>query len=290
MRIEKDKQNDEYIGDTYCCDGTKTYLGQIGSHELLSAKEETALAQKSFEGDLSARQKLIECNLKLVVSIAKRYKNKGLYLDDLIQEGNAGLIKAVEKFDYTKGYRFSTYATWWIRQAITRAIADKGSTIRLPVHMAETINRLNRATRELEQNLGRAPTTQEIAEYMCESEERVSENQKYMQKTVSLEHPIGEEGDGQLSDFIIDKDAKQPDDAAFSESRRNVVLKAVSSLTPREQMIIRLRFGLEDGTPKTLENVGEIFNVTRERVRQIESKALRKLRNPSRSKTLKDLI
>ena len=211
MRIEKDNRNDKYLGDTYCCDGTKTYLGQIGNHELLSAKEETDLAQKSFEGDMAARQKLIECNLRLVVSIAKRYKNKGLDLDDLIQEGNAGLIKAVEKFDYTKGYRFSTYATWWIRQAITRAIADKGSTIRLPVHMAETIHSLNRATRELEQNLGRAPTTQEIAEYMCESEEQVSDNQKYMQKTVSLEHPIGEESGGQLSDFIVDKDAKPPE-------------------------------------------------------------------------------
>ncbi len=285
-----EKQPESYFDDTYSCGGIKEYLHLIGERELLSTAEETDLAQKSFEGDLAARQKLIECNLRLVVSIAKRYKNKGLDLDDLIQEGNAGLIKAVEKFDYTKGYRFSTYATWWIRQAITRAIADKGSTIRIPVHMAETINRLNRATRELEHMLGRTPTTQEIAEYMCESEERVFENQKYMQKTVSFEQPIGEENDGQLSDFIIDKDAKPPEDAAFSDNRRDIVLKAVSSLTPREQLVICLRFGLEDGTPKTLENVGEIFNVTRERVRQIEEKALRKLRNPSRSKILKDLV
>lgn len=290
MDKSMEKQNVEYIGDANCCDGTRAYFGQIGSLDLLSAKEEIELAQKSSEGDETARRKLIECNLKLVVSIAKRYRNKGLDLDDLIQEGNMGLIKAVEKFDYTKGYRFSTYATWWIRQTITRAIADKGLTIRLPVHMAETVNRINRATRELEQSLGREPTTQEIAEYLSESEARVSDNQRYMQKTVSLEQPIGEENDGQLSDFIVDKEAKRPEDFAFSDSQRKNLMKIIFTLAPREQMVVRLRFGLDDGISRTLETVGEMFKITRERVRQIEAKALRKLRNPSRSKFLKDLI
>lgn len=289
MCVEINQSND-YINNISSSDGTKLYLSEIGGRSLLSAKEEIELAQKSSEGNLAARQKLIECNLKLVVSIAKRYRNKGLDLDDLIQEGNTGLIKAVEKFDYSKGYRFSTYATWWIRQAVTRAIADKGLTIRLPVHMFETINRLNRASRELEQKLRREPSTQEIAEYLCESEERVLDNQMYMQKTVSLEQPIGEENESQLSDFIIDKTAKTPEDSAFSDSRRRNLLKAVSTLAPREQMVIGLRFGLVDGIPRTLETVGETFKITRERVRQIEAKALRKLRHPNCSKILKDLI
>ena len=270
-------------------DPVRMYLKEIGKVSLLSAEEEIELAKKMEEGDEEAKKRLAEANLRLVVSIAKRYVGRGMLFLDLIQEGNLGLIKAVEKFDYRKGYKFSTYATWWIRQAITRAIADQARTIRIPVHMVETINKLIRVSRQLLQELGREPTPEEIAEEMDMSVERVREILKISQEPVSLETPIGEEEDSHLGDFIPDEDALSPADAAAMTFLKSKVNEVLETLTPREAEVLRLRFGLKDGTPQTLEEVGKAFNVTRERIRQIEAKALRKLRHPSRSKHLKDL-
>lgn len=271
-------------------DPVRMYLKEIGKVPLLSAEEEIELAQKMEEGDESAKKKLAEANLRLVVSIAKRYVGRGMLFLDLIQEGNLGLIKAVEKFDYRKGYKFSTYATWWIRQAITRAIADQARTIRIPVHMVETINKLIRVSRQLLQELGREPSPEEIAEEMDIPVERVREILKISQEPVSLETPIGEEEDSHLGDFIEDSDAPAPADAASHTLLKEQLEDVLSTLTPREKKVLELRFGLEDGRNRTLEEVGKEFNVTRERIRQIEAKALRKLRHPSRSKRLKDFL
>ena len=271
-------------------DHVRMYLKEIGKVPLLSPAEEHEYAKKMSEGDEVARQKLTEANLRLVVSIAKRYVGRGMLFLDLIQEGNLGLIKAVEKFDYTKGYKFSTYATWWIRQAITRAIADQARTIRIPVHMVETINKLIRVSRQLLQELGREPTPEEIAKEMNMSLEKVREIMKIAQEPVSLETPIGEEEDSHLGDFIPDDDAPAPSEAASFMLLKEQLMEVLSSLTPREEKVLRLRFGLVDGRQRTLEEVGQEFNVTRERIRQIEAKALRKLRHPSRSKKLKDFL
>jgi RNA polymerase primary sigma factor len=271
-------------------DPVRMYLKEIGRVPLLSAVEEIELAQKVEEGEESAKRRLAEANLRLVVSIAKRYVGRGMLFLDLIQEGNLGLIKAVEKFDYRKGYKFSTYATWWIRQAITRAIADQARTIRIPVHMVETINKLIRISRQLLQSLGREPTAEEIAEEMEMSPERVREIIKIAQEPVSLETPIGEEEDSHLGDFIEDQDAPAPAEAASFRLLKEQLEDVLNTLTPREEKVLRLRFGLDDGRARTLEEVGQIFNVTRERIRQIEAKALRKLRHPSRSKKLKDFL
>ena len=271
-------------------DPVRMYLREIGRIPLLSYEEESELAQKVLEGDEDAKQKLAESNLRLVVSIAKKYVGRGMLLLDLIQEGNMGLIKAVEKFDYTKGYKFSTYATWWIRQSITRAIADQARTIRIPVHMVETINKLIRTSRHLLQQLGREPTPEEIAKEMEISVEKVIEIQKIAQDPVSLETPIGEEDDSHLGDFIQDDDSLAPQDAAAYTLLREQLEEIMETLTPREAKVLKLRFGLEDGKARTLEEVGKEFNVTRERIRQIEAKALRKLRHPSRSKKLKDYM
>ena len=271
-------------------DPVRMYLREIGRIPLLSYDEELELAKKVLEGDEEAKQKLAESNLRLVVSIAKKYVGRGMLFLDLIQEGNMGLIKAVEKFDYTKGYKFSTYATWWIRQAITRAIADQARTIRIPVHMVETINRLIRTSRHLLQQLGREPTPEEIAEEMEIPVEKVTEIQKIAQDPVSLETPIGEEDDSHLGDFIQDDDSPAPQDAAAYTLLREQLEEVMKTLTPREAKVLKLRFGLEDGKSRTLEEVGREFNVTRERIRQIEAKALRKLRHPSRSKKLKDYM
>ena len=271
-------------------DPVRMYLKEIGKVPLLSADEEIKLAQRMEEGDEAAKKKLAEANLRLVVSIAKRYVGRGMLFLDLIQEGNLGLIKAVEKFDYTKGYKFSTYATWWIRQAITRAIADQARTIRIPVHMVETINRLIRTSRQLLQELGREPTPEEIAEKMEMPVERVREIMKISQDPVSLETPIGEEEDSHLGDFIQDDHVQVPVDAATYTLLHEQLMEVLDTLTEREQKVLRLRFGLDDGRPRTLEEVGRQFNVTRERIRQIEAKALRKLRHPSRSKILKDYL
>ena len=271
-------------------DPVRMYLREIGRIPLLSYDEELELAKKVLAGDEAAKQKLAESNLRLVVSIAKKYVGRGMLFLDLIQEGNMGLIKAVEKFDYTKGYKFSTYATWWIRQAITRAIADQARTIRIPVHMVETINKLIRTSRHLLQQLGREPTPEEIAKEMEIPVEKVVEIQKIAQDPVSLETPIGEEDDSHLGDFIQDDDSPAPQDAAAYTLLREQLEEVMKTLTPREAKVLKLRFGLEDGKSRTLEEVGKEFNVTRERIRQIEAKALRKLRHPSRSKKLKDYM
>ena len=271
-------------------DPVRMYLKEIGRVPLLTAQEEVALAKRMEAGDEDAQKELAEANLRLVVSIAKRYVGRGMLFLDLIQEGNLGLIKAVEKFDYNKGYKFSTYATWWIRQAITRAIADQARTIRIPVHMVETINKLIRVSRQLLQKHGREPTLDEIAEEMEVSVDRVREIMKIAQEPVSLETPIGEEEDSHLGDFIEDHDAPAPADAASFMLLKEQLAEVLGTLTEREKRVLKLRFGLEDGKARTLEEVGKSFNVTRERIRQIEAKALRKLRHPSRSKKLKDFL
>ena len=271
-------------------DPVRMYLKEIGKVPLLSAEEEIELAKRMEEGDEDAKHRLCEANLRLVVSIAKRYVGRGMLFLDLIQEGNLGLIKAVEKFDYRKGYKFSTYATWWIRQAITRAIADQARTIRIPVHMVETINKLIRVSRQLLQEYGREPLPEEIAEEMGIPVEKVREIIKIAQEPVSLETPIGEEEDSHLGDFIPDDDAPAPAEAAAFTMLKEQLMGVLSTLTPREEMVLKLRFGLEDGRARTLEEVGKEFKVTRERIRQIEAKALRKLRHPSRSRKLKDSI
>ena len=271
-------------------DPVRMYLREIGKIPLLTFDEELDLAKRILEGDEEAKQKLAESNLRLVVSIAKKYVGRGMLFLDLIQEGNMGLIKAVEKFDYTKGFKFSTYATWWIRQAITRAIADQARTIRIPVHMVETINKLIRTSRNLLQQMGREPTPEEIAKEMEIPVEKVVEIQKIAQDPVSLETPIGEEEDSHLGDFIQDEDSPAPHDAASYTLLKEQLEEVMNTLTPREAKVLKLRFGLEDGKSRTLEEVGKEFNVTRERIRQIEAKALRKLRHPSRSKKLRDYM
>ena len=271
-------------------DPVRMYLREIGKIPLLSFDEELELAKRVINGDEEAKQKLAESNLRLVISIAKKYVGRGMLFLDLIQEGNMGLIKAVEKFDYTKGYKFSTYATWWIRQAITRAIADQARTIRIPVHMVETINKLIRTSRHLLQQLGREPTPEEIAQEMEIPVEKVMEIQKIAQDPVSLETPIGEEDDSHLGDFIQDEDSPAPQDSAAYTLLKEQLEEVMNTLTPREAKVLKLRFGLEDGRARTLEEVGREFQVTRERIRQIEAKALRKLRHPSRSKKLKDYM
>ena len=271
-------------------DHVKMYLKEIGKVDLLSAEEETELAKRMSEGDEEAKKRLAEANLRLVVSIAKRYVGRGMMFLDLIQEGNLGLIRAVDKFDYTKGYKFSTYATWWIRQAITRAIADQARTIRIPVHMVETINKLVRVSRQLVQELGREPTPEELSKGLNMSVEKVREISKISQEPVSLETPIGEEEDSHLGDFIPDDDAPAPSEAASFVLLKEQLGDVLKTLTPREAKVLSLRFGLEDGRQRTLEEVGKEFDVTRERIRQIEAKALRKLRHPSRSKKLRDFL
>ncbi len=271
-------------------DPVRMYLKDIGKVPLLTAEEEVELAKRIQDGDLEAKKRLEMANLRLVVSIAKRYVGRGMQFLDLIQEGNLGLIKAAEKFDYEKGFKFSTYATWWIRQAITRAIADQARTIRVPVHMVENINKLVRAKRELVQSLGREPSPDEIAEYMDISVERVNEIQKISQEPVSLETPVGEEDDSHLGDFVQDDHMPVPEDVATQEALKQQIAEALSTLSDRERKVLELRFGLNDGRTRTLEEVGKEFNVTRERIRQIEAKALRKLRQPSRSRRLKDYL
>ena len=294
--ILDDEDEVEIIDDVDVLEGVSTedpvrmYLKEIGKVPLLSAEEEIELAQRMEEGDQEAKKRLAEANLRLVVSIAKRYVGRGMLFLDLIQEGNLGLIKAVEKFDYRKGYKFSTYATWWIRQAITRAIADQARTIRIPVHMVETINKLIRVSRQLLQELGREPTPEEIAAEMNMPVDRVREILKISQEPVSLETPIGEEEDSHLGDFIQDDNVPVPSDAAAFTLLKEQLVEVLGTLTEREQKVLRLRFGLDDGRARTLEEVGKEFNVTRERIRQIEAKALRKLRHPSRSRKLKDYL
>jgi RNA polymerase primary sigma factor len=281
----------ETLADSFSIDDpVRMYLKEIGKISLLTPEEEIELAERMANGDKAAAQRMAEANLRLVVSIAKRYVGRGMLFLDLIQEGNLGLIKAVEKFDHTKGYKFSTYATWWIRQAITRSIADQARTIRIPVHMVETINKVIRVSRQLLQELGHDPSPEEIAEEMNMPVEKVREILKIAQEPVSLETPIGEEEDSHLGDFIPDEDASEPAEAASFTFLREQLLSVLSTLTPREEKVLRLRFGLEDGKARTLEEVGKEFNVTRERIRQIEAKALRKLRHPSRSKKLKDFL
>jgi len=271
-------------------DPVRMYLKDIGRVPLLSADKEIELAQRLLDGDENAKNILVEANLRLVVSIAKRYVGKGLYFLDLIQEGNLGLMKAVEKFDYTKGFKFSTYATWWIRQAITRSIADQARTIRIPVHMVETIHKVTRVSRQLTQDLGRDPTIDEISEQVGMGADKVNEILKIAQDPISLETPIGEEDDSHLGDFIPDVDTLAPADAASYQLMREQLNNVLATLTPREELVLKLRFGLTDGRARTLEEVGAEFNITRERIRQIEAKALRKLRHPSRSKRLKDYL
>lgn len=294
--LEKEDEDEFDLNDLSVPPGVKIndpvrmYLKEIGRVDLLSAEEEIELAKRIEQGDEEAKRRLAEANLRLVVSIAKRYVGRGMLFLDLIQEGNMGLIKAVEKFDYNKGYKFSTYATWWIRQAITRAIADQARTIRIPVHMVETINKLIRVQRQLLQDLGREPTPEEIGEDMDLSPEKVREILKIAQEPVSLETPIGEEDDSHLGDFIEDQDATSPAEHAAYELLKEQLEDVLDTLTDREENVLRLRFGLDDGRTRTLEEVGKVFGVTRERIRQIEAKALRKLRHPSRSKRLKDFL
>ncbi|MDD7351409.1 MAG: RNA polymerase sigma factor RpoD [Clostridia bacterium] len=276
--------------DSSTDDSVKMYLKEIGQVPLLTTEEEVELAKRMNEGDVSARDKLSVANLRLVVSIAKRYVGRGMHFLDLIQEGNLGLMKAVEKFDYERGFKFSTYATWWIKQSITRAIADQARTIRIPVHMVETINKLGRVSRNLLQTLGREPSAAEIAEKMGITEDKVIEIQKIAQDPVSLEKPIGEEEDSHLGDFIEDNSSVSPAEKAEAAMLREHLLQVLSTLTPREQEVLIMRYGIKDSRPKTLEEVGKEFNVTRERIRQIEAKALRKLRHPNRQKKLKDYI
>ncbi len=271
-------------------DPVRMYLKEIGKVPLLTNEEELELAKRMAEGDEEAKRRMAEANLRLVVSIAKRYVGRGMLFLDLIQEGNLGLIKAVEKFDYTKGYKFSTYATWWIRQAITRAIADQARTIRIPVHMVETINKVIRVSRQLLQELGHDPTAEDIAKVMNMQPDKVRDILKIAQEPVSLETPIGEEEDSHLGDFIPDEDASEPAEAASFTLLKEQLMSVLSTLTPREEKVLRLRFGIEDGRTRTLEEVGKEFNVTRERIRQIEAKALRKLRHPSRNKKLRDFL
>ena len=291
IEVSKEELEDLSIPEGISIDDhVKMYLKEIGKVNLLSADEEMDLAQKMADGDEEAKKKLAEANLRLVVSIAKRYVGRGMMFLDLIQEGNLGLIRAVDKFDYTKGYKFSTYATWWIRQAITRAIADQARTIRIPVHMVETINKLVRVSRQLVQELGREPTPEELAKGLNMSVEKVREISKISQEPVSLETPIGEEEDSHLGDFIPDDDAPAPSEAASYVLLKEQLVDVLKTLTPREAKVLKLRFGLIDGRQRTLEEVGKEFNVTRERIRQIEAKALRKLRHPSRSKKLKDFL
>ena len=288
---EKDKDiYEQLLKEINMDDPVKMYLKDIGKVPLLSADDEIELAKQMMDGSESARRSLSEANLRLVVSIAKRYVGRGMQFLDLIQEGNLGLMKAVEKFDYQKGFKFSTYATWWIRQAITRAIADQARTIRIPVHMVETINKVTRVSRLLLQQLGREPTPEEIAKEMGIPESRVVEIQKIAQDPVSLETPIGEEEDSHLGDFIEDEQTAAPTDVVATNMLKEQLINVLDTLTPREEKVLRLRYGLDDGRPRTLEEVGKEFNVTRERIRQIEAKALRKLRHPSRSKRLKDFI
>lgn len=294
--LEKDDEDEFDLNDLSVPPGVKIndpvrmYLKEIGRVDLLSADEEIELAKRIEQGDEEAKRRLAEANLRLVVSIAKRYVGRGMLFLDLIQEGNMGLIKAVEKFDYDKGFKFSTYATWWIRQAITRAIADQARTIRIPVHMVETINKLIRVQRQLLQDLGREPSPEEIAEEMDLTPEKVREILKIAQEPVSLETPIGEEDDSHLGDFIEDQDATSPSEHAAYELLKEQLEDVLDTLTDREENVLRLRFGLDDGRTRTLEEVGKVFGVTRERIRQIEAKALRKLRHPSRSKRLKDFL
>ena len=271
-------------------DPVRMYLKEIGKVPLLSAEKELELANRMSHGDESAKKQIVEANLRLVVSIAKRYVNRGMFFLDLIQEGNLGLMKAADKFDYGKGFKFSTYATWWIRQAITRAIADQARTIRIPVHMVETIHKVLRVSRQLLQEMGREPTEEEIAKEMDMPVDKVREILKIAQEPVSLEMPIGEEEDSHLGDFIADDNTPAPADAASYQMLREHLLEVLHTLTPREEAVLKLRFGLEDGRPRTLEEVGKVFDITRERIRQIEAKALRKLRHPSRSKKLKDYL
>ena len=291
MATEEEIIDPDILADNFSVDDpVKMYLKEIGKVNLLTAEEEVELAMRMSQGDKEAKRKMAEANLRLVVSVAKRYVGRGMLFLDLIQEGNLGLIKAVEKFDYTKGYKFSTYATWWIRQAITRAIADQARTIRIPVHMVETINRVMRISRQLLQELGHDPSPEEIAEDMGMPVEKVREILKIAQEPVSLETPIGEEEDSHLGDFIPDEDASEPAEAASFALLKEQLSDVLGTLTPREEKVLRLRFGIEDGRTRTLEEVGREFNVTRERIRQIEAKALRKLRHPSRSKKLKDFL
>ena len=271
-------------------DPVRMYLKEIGKVPLLGTEEEIALAMRMSQNDESAKQKIVEANLRLVVSIAKRYVGRGMFFLDLIQEGNLGLIKAVEKFDYVRGYKFSTYATWWIRQAITRAIADQARTIRIPVHMVETINKVNKVSKQLHQDLGHEASPEEVALEMNMSVDKVRDIMKIAQEPVSLEMPIGEEDDSHLGDFISDDNAPAPAEAASYTLLREQLCEVLHTLTAREEHVLKLRFGLEDGRTRTLEEVGKVFNITRERIRQIEAKALRKLRHPSRSKRLKDYL
>ena len=288
--IQNDDEIEELINKASIDDPVKMYLKDIGKVPLLSGQVEIDLATRMAQGDEEAKRLLSEANLRLVVAIAKKYVGRGLLFLDLIQEGNFGLMKAVEKFDHTKGFRFSTYATWWIRQSITRAIADQARTIRIPVHMVETINKQIRVSRQLLQSLGREPTTEEIAKEMGITEDKVREIQKIAQETISLDTPVGEEEDSNLGTFLQDETAANPSEAATNLMLKEQLLDVLNSLTPREQKVIMLRYGIDDGHPRTLEEVGKEFNVTRERIRQIEAKALKKLRQPSRSKRLKDFL
>ena len=289
-QLEKASSSELNTDEAGMTDPVRMYLKEIGKIDLLTTEEELELAKKISEGDEEAKKRMIEANLRLVVSVAKHYLGRGMQLLDLIQEGNMGLLKAVEKFDYTKGYKFSTYATWWIRQSITRAVADQARTIRIPVHMVETINRVSRTSRALVQELGREPTLSEISEQLGIAEDKIAEVMKIAQDPVSLETPVGEEDDSHLGDFIQDSDAMEPAESASYNMLRQQLNEVMQTLSPRECKVLRLRFGLEDGRAHTLEEVGKEFDVTRERVRQIEAKALRKLRHPSRSKILKDFL
>ncbi len=289
--VSPDELDDAALMENFATDDhVRMYLKEIGKVDLLSTEVESELARRMSEGDVEAKNRLVEANLRLVVSIAKRYMGRGMHFLDLIQEGNLGLIKAVEKFDHTKGYKFSTYATWWIRQAITRAIADQARTIRIPVHMVETINKVIRVSRQLLQELGHDPSPEEISAEMGMPVDKVREIMKIAQDPVSLETPIGEEEDSHLGDFIADDELPEPAEAASQTLLREQLMRVLHDLTPREEKVLKLRFGLEDGRTRTLEEVGKEFNVTRERIRQIEAKALRKLRHPSRSKKLRDFL